>query len=145
MADSAHAVGALEWGVKASFRAYVAGVGGRIDISDGAAEAVHAYRFPFAASDDATVLKFTGAVTFAAHDGLLALTIRNPWITYAAEKVDLTIEGADGGRIPLASGPRTLATAAEIAPLALVESACVLFDFTYPPDTPLDPARLVGS
>lgn len=65
------AVGAREWGDNASFGAFVA------------------CRFPFAMSKDATVLKFTGLSNLGLT--MVARTMHNPWITYAAETASLAL------------------------------------------------------
>lgn len=86
-------VGALDWGVKASFRAYVEGpiANGSIEVADPASRnADGTVRFGAGdGSGDETALQagFGGTVTFAGHEGALRLEISDP-------RVD--IDGAAG-------------------------------------------------
>ncbi|MDT0306233.1 HtaA domain-containing protein [Streptomyces sp. DSM 44917] len=72
--------GTLVWGVKASFRAYVTGpvAAGRVELSDGAAEAGGGYLFPggsgaWEAEVPSLEAAFEGGVRFTGHDGALDL------------------------------------------------------------------------
>lgn len=66
---------ALAWGIKQSFREYVAGLpDGTTELLDGATLIDDEFVFP--ATDEPTA--FRGAVRFRGHDGLLDVTVANP-------------------------------------------------------------------
>jgi hypothetical protein len=137
-------ISGLEWGVKASFRAYVLGVGGTV-LPDGVAVATgDGYRFPVARiAQDGSAMEFAGAVAFTAHDGLLALTVRDPQLAITDDGLALSV-AVDGQRLVV--GSATIAGSAddETGPFPLEDAAAVIFNFTYPAGTPLDAARVDG-
>lgn len=81
--------GTFTWGVKKSFRSYVAGpiARGEITTSDGARQAADNGEFTFtegagtARSDGGGVFSFGGAVRFRGHGGQLDVTLAEPRIT----------------------------------------------------------------
>ncbi|MGO2111014.1 MAG: HtaA domain-containing protein [Pseudoclavibacter sp.] len=81
--------GALSWGVKESFRAYISGsiANGSWETSDGAAYETPDFLWSGAAGrfDPATgtgAVSFTGTLHFTGHDGVLDLTLANPTIEF---------------------------------------------------------------
>ena len=90
----------LTWGVKASFKAYVEAAGGSITLSEGATLAEDgAFRFAavpggdlaFAPDGSATgAMRFSGAVTFEAHGGMLKSTLTELGIEAGPDGLVLT-------------------------------------------------------
>jgi hypothetical protein len=115
--------GHLDWGVKQSFRNYIAGpiAHGTITASEGATKnADGTFRFPTAtgsvdADADTAALTFTGKVEFTGHDGLLYMTI---------EDIRVTLTGSGGTLVAdvvsksLSSGQLTTYDDVEFATLA---------------------------
>lgn len=102
--------GELRWNVKASFVAYVRGSSGRIETSCGAREEDGEFVFDRGVDglqiDDGTprgVAKFSGAVRFTAHGGLLDLRIADPRIEFGPHLASLAVTGTDGGALELAT------------------------------------------
>jgi Htaa len=145
---------ALEWGIKDSFRAYLAAVGGIIDVT-APAEIIGAsyYRFPRAVNvpTSSPVITFQGTVAFSAHNGLLRLAFANPWIHFDDPHAGLLSIVAD----PRDSAPQERIIIADLTFPEPVESGGLLhwnsagarlsgdgvtaFDFNYPPGTELSP------
>ncbi|MDZ8275051.1 HtaA domain-containing protein [Microbacterium aquimaris] len=128
----------LHWGVKQSFVGYIRGVGGDIECTDGAMATDSGYWFPAAETAETA---FVGTLRFRAHGGLLNVDIRDPRLRMLPDAIELSVGDATGARLAVARAP--LGTDAElIDELRLLPDACALFNFTYPPDTLLDAARL---
>ncbi|WP_154606358.1 HtaA domain-containing protein [Arthrobacter sp. AQ5-05] len=96
------ATGGLDWGVKESFRSYLAGpiANGNIAASDGAtANPDGTFHFP-AASYDATgkIAGFKGTFTMAGHEGALHITISKLTVDVKNKtlRADVTSTSADG-------------------------------------------------
>ena len=91
----------LTWGVKASFRGYVEGVGGSITLSDGATraedgsfvlEAVPGGDLEIAEDGSATgTMRFQGTINFDAHGGMLKSTLSELGLDVGADGLELTV------------------------------------------------------
>lgn len=103
----------LYWGIKQSFVQYVSRMSdGRIWVGDGACASPQG-ELLFAPESDAVsgeqdevrLLKFTGAIQFAGHFGMLRLELRDPWVELRGEHGDLTVRAGGGpeDRVPLVS------------------------------------------
>lgn len=146
----------LTWGVKASFRSYVEGVGGSITLSDGATRTDEGL-FVFTAlpggdlaiAPDGTAtgaMRFEGTITFDAHGGMLKSTIADLGLEATEEGLVLTALEApmNKDRCTIAKlgdvevGPEgTIAANVEITLDGMYQIAD-----NYPPGTELDPVRL---
>lgn len=90
----------LTWGVKASFRSYVAAAGGSITLGDGATladdgsfvfTALPGGDLSFAPDGSATgAMRFQGTVTFDAHGGMLKATLAELGLEMGADGFVLT-------------------------------------------------------
>lgn len=146
----------LSWGVKASFRNYVEGVGGSVNVSDGACQAedgTFVFRavpggdlviHPDGSATGAT--RFQGTVTFDAHGGMLNATIAELGIEGGQEGLLLTVLEApmNQNRCAIAKlsftdapSDNTIDLRAEIT----MEGMYQIAD-NYPPGTELDPVHL---
>ena len=145
----------LNWGVKASFRAYVEGMEGTISVSDGATRADDG-TFVFEAlpggdlsiSDDGSAsgsIRFQGTVAFEAHGGMLKSTLTELGLETGEDGLLLTVKDQMGDdRCAIATvehiqsesgGSVTLRT--EITMDGMYQIAD-----NYPPGTELDPIKL---
>jgi hypothetical protein len=138
------AVAAMVWPVKSSFRSYVEGIGGRALCADGCREDADGFVFPAVGSSSPAESRFEGSVSFSAHGGLLGVVVRDPWLVHSSSETLLTVADSAGGRLLLARGPAIVPGVDTIEPVRLAADAAVLFDFTYPPETALDPVRLIA-
>ncbi|MGH6958378.1 MAG: HtaA domain-containing protein [Caulobacteraceae bacterium] len=151
-------VATLLWGVKQSFRSYVEGAGGAIEVGEGAERAADGV-FAFAAVEGEGLTldaagkpqgagRFRGAVRFQAHGGMLSVYLADPAVQATESGASLTVaEGAtrerrvELARLDLAGSARgehgELVVPAVLAP----DGWRVLGDH-YPTGTPLDPVRL---
>lgn len=146
----------LNWGVKASFRNYVEGVGGSITLSDGATRAEDGtFSFKAVPGGDLTIqpdgnatgiLRFEGTVTFDAHGGMLNATLTDLWLEAGQDGLVLTVLEApmNQSRCAIATlslldieADKALHLRAEIT----MEGMYQIAD-NYPPGTELDPLRL---
>jgi len=146
----------LTWGVKASFRSYVEGVGGAIDLSDGATraedgsfvfEAVPGGDLAITSDGSATgAMRFQGTITFDAHGGMLKSTLTELGVEVGDDGLVLTALEAPLNRDrcaiaklgPVEVGPDDAITlGAEITLDGMYQIAD-----NYPPGTDLDPLRL---
>lgn len=150
--------GTLSWGVKASLRNYVLGVGGTIDVIPPAEAIGSDLTFPLVAgNEDDNVLRFQGAVRFSAHQGVLDILIKDPWLHRERGSTTLSVSGLEtpsGVRLPHPS-PISRLVIAELVPseptrmgdilqwmptpARLTAEGCVLFGSFYPARTDLDP------
>ena len=146
----------LTWGVKASFRSYVEGVGGSISLSDGATRAEDgAFVFAAIPGGDLAIapdgsatgtMRFEGTVTFDAHGGMLK-----------SKLTELAIEVDDDGLVLTALETmmnRDRCAIAKLGPAEIDSDNAVTLraEITldgmyqiadnYPPGTELDPLRL---
>jgi hypothetical protein len=94
--------GYLEWGVKASLRAYVSRLAdGSTTVADGASVSEDgAVRFPLGRRDESGTLRSAGAVTFLGHGGELHIELRDPWVESSDAGQSLVITGADAPAAP---------------------------------------------
>jgi hypothetical protein len=130
-ADAALVTGALRWNIKQSFRDYVAelpdGEESRegLDASAGADLVFPARETVAAGQGPARVYKFSGAVSFAGHGGMLAVRLSDPWL-----EVD------EQGRSVLSANVGAAGGAERRAPIASVDGAPALNDsaWTFAPD-----------
>lgn len=152
-------VTALHWGVKQSFRGYVAMMGGVMEVGGGGEQLADG-SFVFVAAPDSDLHlgsdgaltghgRFVGQVRFEAHGGMLKVFLADPTL-------DISVTG---GMIAVADGSdrtRRLAIARldlaammtrdngeAVIPAALTLEGCQLLGDHYPPGTVLDLVRLV--
>ena len=147
----------LQWGVKQSFRAYVAGAGGAIALSGGAVgSADEGFVFPATEGGDLTfdaegrpsgTGRFAGEVSFVAHGGLLSVGFSDPWLEAGPERWALSVADATGQRGVIANldaaGAVVEADGSVTVPAAITLDGMMLIGDHYPPGTVLDPVRLV--
>ncbi|WP_158861663.1 HtaA domain-containing protein [Leifsonia sp. AG29] len=133
---------ALAWGVKHSFLVYVAAVGGNV-VTDGGAEAsAEEFRFPFVGEGAPGEYRFAGRIRFRAHDGLLDVTIRDPWVRKTPVSTQVSV--SDGSqRFVVAVGPAFSGQELSAVPLQLSERGTGLFHNTYPAFTDMDSVRFI--
>lgn len=128
----------LDWGVKASFRGYVAAAGGAITVVPPAIAGDDIARFPMAISEPGDV-RFRGAIRFTAHHGLLDVTIADPWIEASENGSNLTAAGTSGRRIAIATlGPPEAIVGGTRRSAALTRAGCSLLGDFYRVGTALD-------
>ncbi|HEY1752566.1 MAG TPA: HtaA domain-containing protein [Caulobacteraceae bacterium] len=156
MADQA-AVAALTWGVKQSFRAYVEGAGGSIDVGSGAERTADgAFSFAAAPGGGLTLAAdgrpqgrgdFVGDVQFQAHGGMLSVCLADPRLQTGPEGAVVTVADSltRDRRVILAE--LDLAAAARegdevVIPAKLARDGWQVLGDHYPPMSPLDPVRL---
>lgn len=159
--------GHLDWGVKASFRAYVTGpiAGGSITPGGGAStNADGSFRFPLASGsrDDAATVStsHTGSVRFAGHGGALDLRLSDLRVSISGTTGSLVGDALTKGftdPTPVLHDDVTLATldltsitpvtTADTAtysavPVTLTAAGSVAFAGFYPAGTAMDPLTL---
>jgi len=146
----------LTWGVKASFRSYVEGMGGTISLGDDATRNEEgAFVFAALPGGDLAItadgrasgaMRFRGSVTFEAHGGMLNTTLNELGLEADADGLVLTVSEApmNQGRCAVAK----LSFVEAEADNAVVLGAEITLDGmyqiadNYPPGTELDPIRL---
>ncbi|GAB3108258.1 hypothetical protein GCM10027055_04960 [Janibacter alkaliphilus] len=105
-ADATASDGTLTWGVKQSFRSYIAGpiANGEITTGSGASQ-LSSGEFEFTSAtgtvedDGSGEVDYSGSVAFYGHDGELDFTIADPQLTLGADgtgTLDVTYTDADG-------------------------------------------------
>jgi len=142
----------LTWGVKASFRQYVAAISdGTESVSEGAFIEGGAFSFPFQEAVEGEY-RFQGRVDVTGYNGLLSVQVQNPWLhvsesTWWITVVDPAYRGDLDKRIricslgnPLPDRPVSNTT---VLPARLDSAATRLFDDVYPPGTELDDITIV--
>ncbi|PBC39306.1 hypothetical protein CJ179_35240 [Rhodococcus sp. ACS1] len=150
----------LLWGVKHSFRVYVArSPGSRIAVGHGAGvSASDEFFFAPAAEQGNAVpfaqgkgtLRFTGSVYFVAHQGFLSVPIVDPWVEFDGADAVLSIAGTGShdARVRIARlrpGPAVWDAGAWYwpeLPARLHEDGVEVFGGNYPVGAPLDPVRI---
>jgi len=150
----------LLWGVKETFRAYVArSPGSRIVIGHGAGvSAAREYYFGpdpepgegVDTFDGAGSLRFKGMVHFVAHHGFLSVRIVDPWVHFLGEDAILSVatDGAHPGRVRLAHlhpAPPIRETDDLLWPevrARLHQDGVDVFGGNYPAGMELDPVRI---
>ncbi|ROO85658.1 Htaa protein [Actinocorallia herbida] len=148
----------LTWGVKRSFREYVAEVDdGSETFGNGARRTASGeFAFPLADAadfDPATglgTLRFAGSVVFRAYSGVLLVRVRDPWVVLGETGGCLTImhpayREATGVRAEIAvfDPPVRAAGGRRLAP-TLTYDGVRAFGDVYGVGAPLDPALLTG-
>ncbi|QSE92779.1 HtaA domain-containing protein [Rhodococcus pseudokoreensis] len=151
----------LLWGVRESYVNYVRslpdgavhcadGVRALDDVGGRAAWAFeHAESAPIDADPDE--LRFRGDLRFAGHGGMMFVMILDPWISFTATGVRMTVVDLDAWpdtsvRMTLAEslpGWRRQADCLAEIPIALHEAGCQVFGNIYPAGTPLSPVRIL--
>lgn len=142
-------LGDLRWGVKASFRSYVA------SLSDGAcrisAEVRQApdgrFAFPIVGVDAGNeTVTCGGAVAFTGHDGALDVSVADLELRRVAGAWELWGAGLIGrGRQLFATGAADVADAAVTIGLRLAPAGVALFDGNYPVGASLDAVEIPRS
>jgi hypothetical protein len=131
-------VSELVWGVKESFRNYVAGAGGEVA---GSVAGPAPYRFPAGPGE----LRFTGEVAFAAHGGMMSVRIVDPAVEVTPQQTYLTVVDPDHlprteHRIRIARlGPVVGGAPLTAVPAKLTVHGSMLFGGVYPVGAELDP------
>ncbi|WP_062385166.1 HtaA domain-containing protein [Demequina iriomotensis] len=142
-ARAADAAPSLVWGVKSSFRSYIAGAG-TISVSSPATDDGAATTFPFTAGDEASGA-FAGAVIFDAHGGALHLEIADPSVSVSGTTGTLSAT-VGGTPIPVAtldlSGVAPTVASGLVTftgvPAVLTAQGAAAF-VSYPTGTAMDP------
>lgn len=159
--------GALSWGVKESFRAYISGsiANGEWETSDGAAYETPDFHWTggtgsFDPETGTGSVSFAGAVHFTGHDGVLDLVLANPTIAFeddggAALLLDAKSNDMEGdvavdteqewvGEIVTGTElePAEGALAIEDAPTTLTDSGAKAFAGFYEAGIDLDPVSV---
>lgn len=160
MADQPlQSVASLHWGVKQSFRGYVAMMGGVTEVG-GPAQIAPDGGFTFAVAPDSDLAlgadggltghgRFLGSVRFEAHGGMLKVFLADPALEIGAAGAMLTVaDSADRPRrvavaqLDLAAMTRS-DNGEAVIPTTLTMEGCQLLGDHYPPGTVLDPVRVV--
>jgi hypothetical protein len=151
-------MGALEWGVKQSFRAYVEAVGGSIETAEGVERTADGAFVFAAAPGDAGLTagpdgkpqgaaRFVGEVRCEAHGGMLKVFLADPAIEIGPEGGVLTVADspARDARVELAVLELDAATTSGgevVIPTKVARDGWRVLPDHYPPMSPLDPVRL---
>lgn len=135
-------IAALHWGIKASFRIYIAGVEGVVE-QTGVEQTEDGFRFPHSGRDGNT-FRFTGSVRMQAHGGLLDVHIESPTLRFLPGNVELSIAPTGQEPVVVATGDPVRPIAGVAIPMRLQASGTFLFDHTYAAGTELDPVRMEG-
>ena len=146
----------LTWGVKQSFRSYVEMSGGTTTADEGAAATPDgAFAFEAAPASDLSVGadgavtgtgRFRGRVIFAAHGGMLKVTLTDPWVEQTPEGLVLTIAETATRRTAIAKlgAAQRIEDGALEFPAAITLDGMMIIGDHYPPGTALDVVRLAG-
>lgn len=144
----------LLWGVKQSFRSYVQMTGGSIEAGEGAERDADG-GFVFAGAGltlDADGRpqgegRFSGAIRFEAHGGMLSVHLADPIVAFGPEGATLSVEdrGAGGRRAEIArldAGAMSRSGDEYVLPATVTPEGMQVLGDHYPPGTPIDPVRL---
>lgn len=142
----------LYWGVKESFRQYIAGISdGAETVCEGAFMEGGAFGFPLhEASEDE--YRFRGRVDLTGYSGMLSLQIQNPWLHVSEESwwltvVDPAYRGDHNTRLRFCTlGEPETGTADSktvVLPAQLDPAATRMFDGVYAAGTQLDDITVV--
>jgi hypothetical protein len=151
-------VAVLSWGLKESFRNYVAATGGAIE-PGGGAERAEDGTFAFALAPDSSLSldadgklqgqgRFLGDVQFTGHGGMLSVCIANPILEIGPSGATLSVDDSRERPRRLVVAHLDLAAASLgesgelIIPAALSIDGTQLLDGHYPAMAPIDPVRL---
>ena len=139
---------ALHWGVKTSFRGYVAMMGGVTDVGGGA-ELTPDGDLGLAGDGSLTGHgRFSGEVRFEAHGGMLKVFLADPAIEITQTGAVLTVadSAARTRRVEIAKLDLAALANGEaggpLIPTSLTMDGSFLLGDHYPPTTALDPAQL---
>jgi hypothetical protein len=148
-------VTALVWGVKESFRNYVAGAGGEVETLDTAGRTADgAFVFPAAPGGTLRLdaggglqgeAAFSGEVLFQAHGGMLKVRLIGPTLRIDAEGAVLTVDEGGGARYPMAKlylEAMTREAGAIVIPTRLTPDGSYWLGGNYAAMTLVDPVRL---
>jgi hypothetical protein len=161
-APTATAAGSLTWGIKASFRSYIAGpvAKGSISLSGGVSSSGSGFRFGQSNADwnvDAGTgsADYAGSVRFSGHSGVLDLTLSNPSITVTSPTAATLNVTANGRRVAIGNVNLAAAAKSEVtggvgyaqAPVTLTAAGVGVFSYGssqfYGVGTPMDPVSFV--
>jgi len=147
----------LSWGLKQSFRGYVEGAGGSIEVGEGAERDTDgAFTFPAAPGDGLTVGadgrpqgvgRFAGEVLCQAHGGMLKVFLADPAVEIGEGRAVITVADtpARDRRLDLAEldlAAATIEDGAAVIPARLARDGWQVLGDHYPAGTPLDPVRV---
>lgn len=150
-------IAGLAWGIKQSFRAYVEGSGGSIDIGGGAAREPDG-AFVFNAASGGLVVgadgqlqgrgDFVGEVRFEAHGGMLKVFLADPAVEVTEAGARITVADSEERHVRVELAVLDLAGARReggelVIPTKLSKDGWRVLGDHYPPMSPLDPARLL--
>ncbi|MFK8846308.1 HtaA domain-containing protein [Streptomyces sp. Ac-502] len=160
--------GALDWGVKQSFREYITGpiAHGKAELAGGAVTSAAGYRFPkghgtYDAAKASLAAQFNGSVRFTGHDGVLDLKFSNLKVTASGTKgtlvADVSAKARATGKVTDTPGMAVAdlkipagALAAKNGvvtlknvPATLTAAGSKAFDSMYKPGRALDPVTAV--
>lgn len=138
-------IAGLAWGVHGPFREYIQRIpDGRLAVHDGAQMLASGETyFPLDAQGaTAHELRFVGSLEFGGHNGMMAVTVQQPWLQRDGEHWHLTIVDPfePGSRMPIVKiemHDETEGTA------RLTEPGTDLFMGNYNEGTLFDPVRIV--
>ena len=151
------ATATLTWGVKQSFRSYVEGAGGAIEVGGGTTRTDDGgFRFAAAPGDGLKigadgkpegVGHFVGDVQFQAHGGMLQVFIADPTVEIGSDGAAITVADSPerDSRVELALLDLAAATQEGgdwVIPAKLSRDGWRVLGDHYPQMTPLDPVRL---
>lgn len=139
----------LVWPIKASLVTYVRGEdGGSVTATLGASEDAAGFHFT-GEPGDGVILRFGGTVKFSAYDGVLDITIANPWLEPAESGWLLTVSsGGDAAARTTLASVATLEQDADRSlcgdGVLLTHAGLDLFAFgPYGVGTPFDPLVII--
>lgn len=129
----------LVWAVKASLAQYVRRMSdGRIDL-DGATETDDGFAFP---TTDTERGHFGGSVTFIGHNGMMRVTIADPWVTSTGAGAVLSIADPDSPTLRLEFARIARLDAGIATGTTLTADGADLFFGPYVEGTELDNPRI---
>ncbi|WP_431972372.1 HtaA domain-containing protein [Nocardia sp. bgisy134] len=146
----------LTWAVKESLHTYIREVGGAVIPLQPAQVETGTATFPCEAAESnagRTILKFMGGIRFIAHQGLLDVTVREPWldISYSQNSFTISVTGNgvqssdSGDRITIGRGelPSHFAASGESSDIEVLLTAegATIFRY-YPSGIRLAPLQL---
>ena len=140
-------IAGLAWGVHGSFRDYIQRLAdGHVAVHDGA-QMLESGETLFPLDAEAASpheLRFTGSLEFGGHHGMMAVTVRQPWLEHGADGWHLTIVD------PFEPASRMALVAVKFddrntATTRLTEAGTDLFMGNYTEGTIFDPMRIVGA
>ncbi|HWS51556.1 MAG TPA: HtaA domain-containing protein [Microbacterium sp.] len=137
----------LVWSVKTAFAAYVQGMAdGRVEVSGGVVAASDGtFVFP-SETVSSSRWQFAGSVEFTGHSGLLSLAISRPAIEWRHDRLLLTIDDEEEGRLDFATLAEPLADPAGwiVEEVLLTHDGADLFFGSYRRGTEFDRLTVRG-